>query len=182
MTLNLANQRFGKLEAKHRTASHVTPNGKQHAKWLCVCECGGTIMAFASGLKAGTTTHCGCMKVAHARAMTENRAVKKSSQLDGRRREYNIWKGMIQRCTNPKNPSYHRYGGRGIEVCQAWKDSFDLFFQDVGPIPLGLEIDRINNDVGYEPGNVRVTTRSINMANAHLRWEHRSRDENGKFQ
>lgn len=69
--------------------------------------------------------------------------------------EYNIWVSMIQRCTNPKDQAYDRYGGRGIKVCDAWM-SFETFLSDMGPRPnKRMSLERIDNDKGYEPGNVR---------------------------
>lgn len=76
-----------------------------------------------------------------------------------------LWKSMIQRCHNPRNPSYHRYGGRGILVCDRWRQSFAAFVADVGPRPAGATLDRIDNDRGYEPGNVRWATRREQSAN-----------------
>ncbi len=74
--------------------------------------------------------------------------------------EYSRWCGIIQRCTNPKQPGYARYGGRGITVCAEWRGSFVAFLRDVGHVP-GPEysIERIDNTKGYEPGNVRWATR-----------------------
>jgi hypothetical protein len=72
---------------------------------------------------------------------------------------------MIQRCTNPRDPQWPNYGGRGITVCRRWRDSFIAFLADVGHRPAGrvggrsgFSLDRINNDGNYEPGNVRWAT------------------------
>lgn len=73
--------------------------------------------------------------------------------------EYQAWKKIIARCHNPEHPQYSNYGGRGIEVCERWRESLDAFIHDVGyrPTPQ-LTLDRINNDGNYEPGNVRWAT------------------------
>lgn len=73
-------------------------------------------------------------------------------------REYQTWKGMRKRCRNPRCADFKNYGGRGIRVCARW-DSFDLFMADMGPCPVGLFIDRVDNDGNYEPNNCRWATR-----------------------
>lgn len=76
-----------------------------------------------------------------------------------RSRVYRIWCAMIQRCKNPKLPHYGRYGGRGIAVCERWANSFEAFLEDMGMPPSGThQIDREDNDRGYEPGNCRWVT------------------------
>lgn len=77
-----------------------------------------------------------------------------------------IRNAMIQRCTNHRNPDWKHYGGRGIAVCKRWLESFDNFLEDVGPRPSRKhQLDRINNDQGYEPGNVRWASAKIQNRN-----------------
>ena len=78
---------------------------------------------------------------------------------------YTTWAHIVQRCTNPKNKAWKNYGGRGITVCDRWRDSFDAFVDDMGEKPAGLSIDRIDNERGYEPGNCRWATRAEQHAN-----------------
>jgi hypothetical protein len=80
--------------------------------------------------------------------------------------EYRAWQTMRLRCTDPSNPAYPDYGGRGISVCERWMDSPEAFISDMGTKPSQeYEIDRINNHGNYEPGNCRWTTRKENCRN-----------------
>lgn len=74
--------------------------------------------------------------------------------------EYRAWKAAIERCENPKCKYYKNYGGRGVAFCAEWRQSFTAFLAAVGPRPSRAHsLDRIKNELGYEPGNVRWATR-----------------------
>lgn len=80
--------------------------------------------------------------------------------------EFRAWMSMLDRCQRESHHSYHRYGGRGIKVCAEWAESFQAFFDHIGPRPSsGHSLDRKDNDRGYEPGNVRWATRLEQASN-----------------
>lgn len=75
-----------------------------------------------------------------------------------RQRLYRVWVSLRNRCSNPKNADWHKYGGRGISVCDRWQNSFDAFIADMGPRPPGYSIDRRDNNGNYERSNCRWAT------------------------
>lgn len=80
--------------------------------------------------------------------------------------EYQAWRNMLNRCHNPADPGYPRYGGRGIIVCDEWRNDFSAFYRYVGDRPSDAHsIDRIDNDKGYEPGNVKWSTKQEQQRN-----------------
>ncbi len=122
--------------------------------WRCACDCGGEKIAKSINLLSGRTKSCGCRRVAshirHGHYGT---------------RTYIRWGGMIQRCYQPSASSYAYYGGRGIAVCDRWRESFAAFMEDLGECPEGHELDRIDTNKGYEPGNCAWATRMEQMKN-----------------
>jgi hypothetical protein len=104
-------------------------------------------------LQRGKVKSCGCLNAERIK-----RHGKATSYV------YGVWKQMIQRCENPKNPAYHNYGGRGISVCEEWHD-FEAFFSDMGDRPKGYSIDRIENDKGYSKENCKWSTMSEQLNN-----------------
>lgn len=145
--LDVLGNKFGRW-----TIIKAVPYTGTKTTWLCRCECGTTRKVRLSSLRNGDSVSCGCY--------AEELKTKYESGKGTDTPEYWVWSCMIQRCHNPKASSYHNYGGRGIKVCQEWKDSFLKFFNHIGSRPTPTHsIDRINNDGNYEPGNVRWATR-----------------------
>jgi hypothetical protein len=158
---DLTGQEFGR--AKVVSFSHIGKNGQYH--WNCVCVCGTPFTACAWSLKSGNTKSCGCYRREFGRKVGESRSTHGKAHL----REYDVWISMKQRCDNPKQQAYRDYGGRGIEVCARWRESFPAFMADMGECPRGFSLDRINNDGNYEPSNCRWATRSEQRINQRPR-------------
>lgn len=125
--------------------------------WRCLCSCGNEHFTETASLVAGRVNSCGCLKseLDHTRTRTHGMS---SDPL------YGIWLMIRQRCLNPNNKSFRDYGGRGIKVCTRW-DDFSLFKRDMGPRPVGTEIDRRDNNGDYCPDNCKWVDRQINAQN-----------------
>lgn len=120
-------------------------------------------MVAGDQLRSGKTKSCGC-RIAEKNA--ELRGTHLNARKGQRTTEYQIWESIKKRCLNPRNRAYARYGGRGISICDRWRDDFQAFLSDVGARPsLEHSIDRIDNDGHYEPGNVRWATKSEQARN-----------------
>ena len=83
--------------------------------------------------------------------------------------EWKAWVNARRRCTDPNHPDWKNYGGRGITMCARWLRSFAAFYAHIGARPAGMMLDRIENDAGYKPGNVRWATRAVQNANKRRR-------------
>lgn len=130
-------------------------NRHQKQLWRMRCSCGKETTVLASHVRTGKTKSCG-----HLRTLGLNkRHGQKHTRL------YSIWCNMRSRCNNPQNPAYKNYGGRGIDVHPTW-DDFLVFARDVGspPTPTAT-LDRVNNELGYCPTNVRWAERRVQARN-----------------
>lgn len=148
MALDLTNKKLGRLTVLERSPIRNARN----AMWLCRCDCGSEVTVAAANIGRSTNS-CGCIaKEYQATALNGNtyQRTHNSSQT----LEYKTWSTMKQRCTNPNLEKFKDYGARGIVVCDRWLDSFENFFEDMGPKPSKRHsIDRKENDGPYSKDN-----------------------------
>ena len=126
---------------------------------LCRCACGAVAYVNRSNMTRGGSLSCGCQR---------DIETSKRCRVHGKGDSpvYGAWRNAISRCHDPDNKHYTNYGARGIYVCEKWRSSFEAFLADVGEPPFeGATLDRINNDRGYEPTNVRWATRTEQLLN-----------------
>ena len=148
--LELVGQRFGRLKV---LSFSKMDNG---SIWNCLCDCGKHITIKGCYLTSGNTRSCGCLIKDFPNYKTHGMTLS---------REYQSWGHMLQRCCNPNHKYYFNYGGRGVKVCARWRNSFALFFKDMGKRPQNMSIERKNNKGNYTPKNCVWATRIEQGAN-----------------
>ena len=136
--IDMVGMKFGRLKILRREGSNK--HGK--ALWLCACDCGNTSIAEGVSIRKGVTRSCGCLAKPHGEYLSS---------------EYRTWADMKNRCLNTSIKHYKDYGGRGITVCDRWKNSFKNFIDDMGHKPKEgrYSIERIDNSGNYEPSNCK---------------------------
>lgn len=148
MKLNdLTGQKFYRLTVVSRA-----PTRKHTTRWECECECGNRRIVGAAHLITGHTRSCGCL----GREITISRSMKHGHKTRAKTsREYEAWRGAKARTSRINHKRFADWGGRGIRMCEEWRDNFEQFLADMGPCPPGYSLDRIDNDGNYEPINCR---------------------------
>lgn len=175
--VDMTGKRVGRLTVLE--PADVSRAGEQ--RWHCACDCGKRTIVRGGKLRRAETKSCGCLMLEHIRRNARRMATRHGMSSEP---EYKCWEGIKQRCLNPRHPWYSEYGGRGITVHPEWAADFLAFFAYVGERP-GFEysLDRIDNNKGYVPGNVRWATYAEQAANrrAARRAEGVPRSADGKF-
>ena len=150
--------RFGRLSVVREVGRN-----KWHDRLVeCGCGCGNTVAVPLGKLKSGHTRSCGCL----AHDLRVRQLERHGITTGGKPRTFTIWNGMKARCLNPRSVSYPNYGGRGIAICPEWMEfrAFHGWAMSNGYAD-DLQLDRIDNDGDYCPGNCRWVTRSQNQRN-----------------
>lgn len=160
-TVDLTGMRFGRLYIKEFAGYK-----NRRAVWLCRCDCGNEKIIIGKNILNGKSQSCGCLRI----DQTVERFTKhglRSQNNDQTEKLYGVWKSMKARCYNKNQTEYNRYGGRGITVCDEWREDYSAFreWSFSNGYKEGLTIDRIDNDGNYCPNNCRWITQTEQCRN-----------------
>lgn len=165
-TIDETGNRYGRLTVVCRAGS----NKKGIAKWLCECDCGGKTVVLGPKLRRGETKSCGCFEQ-ETRVRNGHKRMQPTHGMS-RSRLYDVWHGMKARCYRKTHPHYKDYGGRGIIVCDEWKDDFQAFADwalshgyDESAAKGACTLDRQDPNGNYTPENCRFADMDVQQNN-----------------
>ena len=161
-------KKFGKLtiiEFSHKKQKYAS-NGKKNGNdfyYKCKCDCGNETISRIADLKKGKASSCGCYRV--ERTKITNKKYESNEFWDTKL--YKTYSKIKDRCFNKNCKHYDNYGGRGITMCEEWRNNYQLFYNwaIANGYKEGLSIDRINNNGNYEPSNCRFATSTVQNNN-----------------
>lgn len=166
--IDLTGQRFGAVVVLDRAENST----KNEVMWRCRCDCGKEFTTRARSLRGGETHSCGCLRLTRMIEGSKRANTKHGGAPHrGYEKLYNVWLRMKGRCNNPKATNYKYYGGRGITVCDEWKNSYAAFreWALANGYKDGLSIDRIDVNGNYTPDNCRWITMAEQQKNKRPR-------------
>lgn len=161
--IDLTGERYGRLVVVCRAGDRFTKLGARITMWACRCDCGKFVDVAAQSLRKGVSRSCGC----YSADVKRERLIKRNQEnatMNGRSKErlYAIWAAIKRRCYSTTDDFFGNYGGRGIGVCEEWRNNYEIFrkwayetgYDDTAAYG-ECTIDRINPDGNYEPSNCR---------------------------
>jgi hypothetical protein len=162
--IEMIGRQFGRLAVIAAAAPAFKSDGRSRRRYVCRCQCGVEKVITGELLRSGNTQSCGCFRKEEMKRLHTKHG--DTTFRGPQPPEYLCWSHIIQRCENQQAKDFKYYGGRGIKVCQSWRDSYAAFLEDMGRKPgPTYSIYRIDNDSDYEPGNCRWTTQSEQVRN-----------------